>query len=192
MGKIREFFSFILLPSGVYFIIKSIVYLVLIGLCFYKQMKGVCGMKWNGKKAAAVCLLSAMLGAGAGSVSAFSLGDVLGSVAKVGGVGVLVSKYGEKINSAINSVMMKEGVGTNYSTKVVPIVSLGKSGYIGAAQVIGDAAQVAQVEAVGQLEVGFNEELVRIKGLVPLNSTNPSGASRVQGVGVSAVMDLKL
>lgn len=149
-------------------------------------------MKWNGKKAAAACLLSAMLGAGAANVSAFGLGDILGSVVKVGGVGVIVSKYGEKINSAINSVMMKEGVGTNYATKVVPIVSLGKSGYIGAAQVIGDAEQVAQVEAVGQLEVGFNSELVRIKGLVPLNSVNPTSASRVQGVGVSAVMDLKL
>ncbi len=149
-------------------------------------------MKWNGKKAAAACLLSAMLGAGAANVSAFGLGDILGGVAKVGGVGVIVSKFGDQINSAINSVMMKEGVGTNYATKVVPIVSIGKSGYIGAAQVIGDAEQVAQVEAVGQLEVGFNSELVRIKGLVPLNGINPTNASRVQGVGVSAVIDLKL
>ena len=149
-------------------------------------------MKWNGKKVAAACLVSALLGTGVANVSAFGLGDILGSVVKVGGVGVIVSKFGDKINSAINSVMMKEGVGTNYATKVVPIVSLGKSGYIGAAQVIGDEEQVAQVEAVGQLEVGFNEELVRIKGLIPLNSVNPTSASRVQGVGISAVMDLKL
>ena len=92
-------------------------------------------------KRLAVCALAAcMIGTGAMiHVDAFSLGSVLGGVAKVGGIGFLVSKYGESINSAINSVMMKEGAGTNYATKVVPIVSIGNSGYIGAAQVIGDA-----------------------------------------------------
>ena len=49
--------------------------------------------------------------------------------------------------------MMKEGAGTNYATKVVPIVSIGNKGYIGAAQVIGDADQVEKVKAVGQLEI---------------------------------------
>ncbi len=149
-------------------------------------------MKVNLKTAAAACVVSAMLGAGISSVSAFSLGDVLGGAVKIGGVGILVSKYGEQINSAINSVMMKNGAGTNYATKVVPIVSVGGSGYIGAAQVIGSAAQVEKVQAVGQLELGINEQLLRAKGLIPMDSTNPTNFSRVQGVGVSAVIDLKL
>jgi hypothetical protein len=34
--------------------------------------------------------------------------------------------------------------------------------------------------------------MVRVKGLVPVDSTNPVGASRVQGVGVSALIDLKI
>ena len=82
-------------------------------------------------KRLAVCALAAcMIGTGAMiHVDAFSLGSVLGGVAKVGGIGFLVSKYGESINSAINSVMMKEGAGTNYATKVVPIVSIGRSGH---------------------------------------------------------------
>lgn len=145
-------------------------------------------------KRLAVCILAAsLLGTGAMmNVSAFSLGSVLGGVVKVGGIGFLVSKYGESINSAINSVMMKEGAGTNYATKVVPIVSIGNNGYIGAAQVIGDADQVEKVKAVGQLEISWNDKLFRIKGLIPMDSTNPSSFSRVQGVGVSAVIDVKV
>jgi hypothetical protein len=45
---------------------------------------------------------------------------------------------------------------------------------------------------VGQLELGINEQLLRAKGLIPMDSTNPTNFSRVQGVGVSAVIDLKL
>ena len=140
-------------------------------------------------KRLAVCALAAcMIGTGAMiHVDAFSLGSVLGGVAKVGGIGFLVSKYGESINSAINSVMMKEGAGTNYATKVVPIVSIGNSGYIGAAQVIGDADQVEKVKAVG-----WNDKLFRIKGLIPMDSVNPASFSRVQGVGVSAVIDVRV
>lgn len=149
-------------------------------------------MNMNMKRFAVSCLAAAMLGAGiVTSASAVNLGSILGSAAKIGGVGWLVSKYGEQINSAINSVMMKEGAGTSYATKVVPIVSIGNNGYIGAAQVIGDADQVEQVEAVGQLEVSWNDKLVRIKGLIPMDSTDPTSFSRVQGVGVSAVIDLK-
>lgn len=146
-------------------------------------------------KRMAVCAMAACL-IGAGGllqVNAFSLGSVLGGVIKVGGIGFLVDKYGESINKAINSVMMKEGAGSNYATKVVPIVSIGNSGYIGAAQVIGDADQVEKVQAVGQLEVGWNDRLFRIKGLIPIDSKNPASSfSRVQGVGVSAVIDVKV
>lgn len=147
----------------------------------------------NMKRMAASCLAAAMIGAGAlGSASAFDLGSVLGGVVKVGGIGYLVDRYSDQLNSAINSVMMKEGAGTNYATKVVPIVSIGNSGYIGAAQVIGDADQVEKVEAVGQLEISWNDKLFRIKGLIPMDSKNPLSFSRVQGVGVSAVIDVRV
>lgn len=145
-------------------------------------------------KRLAVCAVATlMLGTGiASQVSAFNLGGFLGGVVKVGGIGFLVDKYGDSVNSAINSLMMKEGAGTNYATKVVPIVSIGDSGYIGAAQVIGDANQVAKVKAVGQLEIGWNDRLFRIKGLVPMDSIDPTAFSRVQGVGVSAVIDVRI
>ena len=145
-------------------------------------------------KRLAVCAVATlMLGTGiASQVSAFNLGSFLGGVVKVGGIGFLVDKYGDSVNSAINSLMMKEGAGTNYATKVVPIVSIGDSGYIGAAQVLGDANQVAKVKAVGQLEIGWNDRLFRIKGLVPMDSMDPTAFSRVQGVGVSAVIDVRI
>lgn len=117
------------------------------------------------KRLAVCALASAMLFAGSvTNISAFNLGSILGGVVKVGGIGFLVDKYGESINSAINSVMMKEGAGTNYATKVVPIVSIGNSGYIGAAQVIGDADQVAKVEAVGQLEISWTTSCSESRG----------------------------
>ena len=138
-------------------------------------------------------MAAAMIGTGVFSgVSASGLGRILGGIVKVGGIGFLVDKYGESLNSAINSVMMKEGAGTNYATKVVPIVSIGNRGYIGAAQVIGDADQVEKVEAVGQLEISWNNKLFRIKGLIPMDSKNPTSFSRVQGVGVSAVIDVRV
>ena len=91
------------------------------------------------KRFGVALMAAAMIGTGVFSgVSASGLGSILGGIVKVGGIGFLVDKYGESLNSAINSVMMKEGAGTNYATKVVPIVSIGNRGYIGAAQVIGD------------------------------------------------------
>ena len=146
-------------------------------------------MKMNIKRMAVGCLAAGMLTVGAfNTVSAF----FLGGVAKVGGISWLVSQYGEQLNSTINSVMMKEGAGTNYATKVVPIVSLGGRQYIGAAQVIGEAEQVEKVKAVGQLQITWNDSLFRINGLVPMDSVNPTSFSRVQGVDVSANIDVRI
>ena len=145
------------------------------------------------RRIAVSILVASMIGAGVCTgASASGLGSILGGVLKVGGIGFLVDKYGASVNSAINSVMMKEGAGTNYATKVVPIISIGNKGHIGAAQVIGSEEQVAKVEAVGQLEIGWNDQLFRIKGLIPMDSKNPAKFSRVQGVGVSAVIDVRI
>ena len=46
--------------------------------------------------------------------------------------------------------------------------------------------------AVGQLEISWNNKLFRIKGLIPMDSVNPTSFSRVQGVGVSAVIDVRV
>ena len=112
----------------------------------------------------------------------------LGGLIKGGIVGVGVDKYGPSINSFLNKLLNQKNLGTTYATKVVPIVSLGNGSRVGAAQV---TAEVERVKAVAQVEGSFNN-IARAKGLVPVDSANPAGASRIQGVGVSAVIDLKI
>ena len=105
--------------------------------------------------------------------------------------GGLSSKFGPQIDSFLNKLLKQNNLSTEYTTKVVPIISIGTKGYIGAAQVTGPASSIEQVKAVAQIEGSFNG-MVRVKGLVPVDSTNPVSASRVQGVGVSALIDLKI
>lgn len=131
----------------------------------------------------AVSLLAA---GGTAATQAFSLGSIL----KVGGITVLVDRFGGQINDFLNKLLMKNGVGTDYATKVVPVLSIGTGKYIGAVQVVGPTGQVEKVKAVGQLEGSFND-IARAKALIPIESTDITHLSRVQGVGVSAIIDLK-
>ena len=139
------------------------------------------------KQVIAAMLTVSLLAAGGTAVTqAFSLGSIL----KVGGVTVLVDKFGGQINDFLNQLLMKNGVGTDYATKVVPVLSIGTGKYIGAVQVVGPTAQIDKVKAVGQLEGSFND-IARAKALIPLESVDITHLSRVQGVGVSAIIDLK-
>ena len=137
----------------------------------------------------AVSIATLSTGALVNKTQAFSLN--LGSILKVGGVGILVDRFGGQINDFLNKILAQNNLSTTYTTKVVPIVSVGTNGYIGAAQVTGPASEVERVEAVAQLEASFNN-VARVKGLVPIDSKNPVNASRIQGVGVSAIIDLKI
>lgn len=137
----------------------------------------------------AVSIATLSTGALVNTTQAFSLN--LGSILKVGGVGILVDRFGGQINDFLNKILAQNNLSTTYTTKVVPIVSVGTNGYIGAAQVTGPTSEVERVEAVAQLEASFNN-VARVKGLVPIDSKNPVNASRIQGVGVSAIIDLKI
>lgn len=133
-------------------------------------------------------IAASLLGFGGGitTTQAFNLGSIL----KVGGISVLVDKFGTQINDFLNKLLMKNGVGTDYATKVVPIISVGSGKYVGAVQVIGPKSQVDKVQAVGQLEGSFNN-IARAKALIPLATKDITNLNRVQGVGVSAMIDLK-
>ena len=118
----------------------------------------------------------------------------LESILKAGGVVGAVSLFGTKMNDAANKLMDHRDTQVA-STKVVPILSVGKGGYIGAAQVMGPKKQVDRVQAVGQLEVDFAGHAVRIRGLVPISSKDAKGSAkldRVPNVGISAILDIKL
>ena len=126
------------------------------------------------KQVITAMLTVSLLAAGGTAVTqAFSLGSIL----KVGGVTVLVDKFGDQINDFLNKLLMKNGVGTDYATKVVPVLSIGTGKYIGAVQVVGPTAQVDKVKAVGQLEGSFNN-IARAKALIPLESVDITHLSR--------------
>lgn len=131
-----------------------------------------------------ICLLSIGV---APITQAFGLGDII----KVGGVAILVEKFHEPLNNFINKLMVKHGAGTDYATKVVPILTIGSGDFIGAAQVTGDADLVEQTQAVLQIEEDFNGQF-RVKAIIPIDSKSPTNFSRVQGVGVSAIIDVKI
>ncbi len=126
------------------------------------------------------------------TTQAFSLGGAFGSILKVGGVSILVDKFATPLNSAINKLLGAHGMGTSYATKVVPIISIGDGSYIGAAQVTGPQAGVDATKAVLQLEGSFSDDRFRLKGLIPVNAKSITNISRVQGVGVSAQIDVKI
>jgi|GEM_PF-1751163 len=124
-----------------------------------------------------------------------ALPDILGidldDILKVGGVLVVVNEYGPEINNFINDLLDNNDAKTNAATKVVVIVSPVSGKYIGAAQVTGPKAGVNKVKAVAQLEKTFMKS-VRVKALIPIASEDGSDIKRVQGVAVSAVIDIKL
>lgn len=121
----------------------------------------------------------------------FAVAQSIGDLIKIGGIGLAVRHFGKDINNAVNRLQ-----GFNDSdaamTKVVPILSVGQGGYIGAAQVMGPKHAVEQVVAVAQVEGTF-AGAVRLKALIPISTErNLTNIQRVAGVGVSAIIDLRI
>ncbi len=116
----------------------------------------------------------------------------IGGVLKGAAIAVAVDKFGGQLNKFLNTAMQNEKVPMGTATKVVPIISLGSGGYVGAAQVTGTKSKVEIVEAVVQIEASFEGRLFRAKILVPVESESLDNINRVEGVGVSAVIDVKV
>ncbi len=118
---------------------------------------------------------------------------LLGDVIKVGGIGFVVDKFGPQINDFVNKLTANKNLGTQEATAVVPILTLGSGGYIGAVQVIGTKANVEKCKAVVQLEGNaiFGKN-IRAKALVPVGSKTTSNIKRIYGVGVSAIIDIRI
>ena len=118
---------------------------------------------------------------------------LLGDIVKVGGVGLVVDKFGPQINDFINKLTANKNLSTEEATAVVPIISFGGGGYIGAVQVIGAKENVDKCKAVVQLEGNaiFGKN-IRAKALVPVGSKTTSNIKRIYGVGVSAIIDIRI
>ena len=123
---------------------------------------------------------------------AFDLKDILKGGALIIGGGAVVKAIAKPVDDFINTVTLNRGAKFQGYTKVVPIVSMGSGTHIGAAQVGGTSmASVEETQAVAQLEVSFQG--IRVKVLIPVDSVNPlQQFRRVQGIGVTAIIDVKI
>ena len=137
--------------------------------------------------------LGMLLGTSTRSAS-LDLGDILGDAIKIGGVGLLISQFDDELNDAINSLLQQRGIAVQGMTKVVPIIRMGTKGgtQVGGAQVVGPAAQVEKVKAVGEVELGLGP--LRGRGLIPIATKNPlkGEIKGVDGVGVSASIKVRI
>ena len=144
------------------------------------------------KRILSIALVSLFLVFSVGLASAIDLGDILKDGALIIGGGAVVKALGPQLNEFINTITFNKGAKYEGYTKVVPIVSLGNGSHIGAAQVGGTSkSSVDSTKAVAQLEGDFNR--IRARALIPVDSENPlQQFRRVQGVGVTAIIDVKL
>lgn len=122
----------------------------------------------------------------------------LGDILKGGAILVVVKQLGPQIDRFVNQVTGNRTNNVRESTRVVPILTIGRGAYAGAVQVTGPKNLVDRVQAVAQLEAStkelFNNE-IRIKALIPISTSNVTSLeslSRVKGVGVSALIDVRL
>jgi hypothetical protein len=141
------------------------------------------------KRITTVILLTAVLSGGLGALAYAQLGSIL----KGGAVALAVDKFGPQINRGINTLTGNKNLSPDQSTKVVPILSIGNGSYLGAVQVNGSQEALDKVKAVAQLEGKVNViGGIRLRALIPIAARSVSNLHRVPGVGVSALVDIKL
>jgi len=136
-----------------------------------------------------IVLASAIAVMLSGAALAVDIGDLI----KVFGIGFVVKQEAGPIDREINKLLKEHQAEVQGATKVVPILSLGAGGFIGAAQVVGVPEKVKAVQAVLQIEIGLGTG--RAKALIPVSTKKPVQEAeklRVPGVGVSAVIDIKI
>ena len=124
--------------------------------------------------------------------SAIDLGGFLKDAAITIVGGTAVKAIAPQLNDFINTITFNKGVKFDGFTKVVQILSIGSGTRIGAAQVGANTqAALDRTKAVAQLEGEFSG--IRAKALIPIDKEIPiSQFKRVKGVGVTAIIDVKL
>lgn len=120
------------------------------------------------------------------------------AVIKTLGVGAAVKLFAPQLNAFINNLLLARDAGTRETTKVVPILSISigintpGQATVGAAQVAGPQAAVARVQAVAAIDANY-QNAFQVRALIPVDSLEPwRRLKRVVGVGVSAIIDLRI
>ena len=107
-------------------------------------------------------------------------------IAKTAAIAVAVNAAARPINDFVNTVTLNKSA---LSTKVVPAATLGEKAFIGAAQLSGSTTTLPQAKALFQYEDLFDRGRFRVKILIPVNGVNVTKIKRVQGVGLTALLD---
>ena len=118
--------------------------------------------------------------------------DQWGSQLKEKGTELVLDHFAGTVNDYVNEQAPLK-VEAGYETKIVPVVTVGSKGYIGAAQVSGPKEQVENCKAALTVEGKLASGAVRIQYLIPIDVNHPVSLDqvrRVQGVGVTARLDL--
>lgn len=143
-----------------------------------------------------VALFAAFICMAPRQAHAIKLGDVLdgdlGDVIKGVAVLALTSALSDQINDFINTITLNKGVPGHADTKVVPVIALGSGTRVGAAQVTGPKDLVAKTKVVVQIEAKFGFKNLDVEVFIPSDSLNPLKFNRVEGVGVSALIDIRV
>ena len=142
--------------------------------------------------AATFLLMTAIFVTTSATLDAFDFKRFFRKTAKVLGISGLVRAFARPLNSFINELLVNKKVENRDKTKVVPIISFGERKAIGAAQVSGSDEALEKVRAVILYEDVYKDKRFRVKALVPGDSSNPTRFSRVYGIGVTAVIDVKI
>lgn len=124
-----------------------------------------------------------------GAASAQNFRQIL----RVGGAVAVADRLGPRIDRTLNNLTGQRNLSARADTKIVPVLSVGNGAFIGIVQVAGPANSVRNTTAVAQLEtrvplIGGS----RARVLVPISTRSVTNMRRVNGVGVSAVIDLPL
>ena len=132
--------------------------------------------------------------AGALIFSAGAASAQLEQILKIGGIALIVKQFGGPINSVLDKVTGQNNLNdADTVTKVVPVLSAGSRGAIGIVQVAGPRYQVEKVKAVAQLQTQVKAlSTLQARILIPIDSSDLRSLRRVPGVGVSAIIDIKL
>ncbi|MCC6446986.1 MAG: hypothetical protein IT210_26475 [Armatimonadetes bacterium] len=106
-----------------------------------------------------------------------------------GGVAASVVSFAKPLNQFINNTVSMNRSG---ATKVVPQASFGEAAYIGGVQVTGSAATLPKVKVVWEYQDIFDRGRCRVRALVPTHGIAPRNIRRVEGVGVTALIDTSI
>lgn len=141
---------------------------------------------------AMLCVATMLVSTASGKSLEDMLGKKGGQIVKGLGIAALTSALSDQLNDFINTITLNKGVPAQAETKVVPVLAFGSGTRAGAAQVTGPKELVNKVKVVVQIETKFSAKNLDVEVFVPSDSINPTKFNRVEGVGVSALIDLRL